>query len=85
MPLNTNAAMAKDKASGAGVKLEHRHFAFIAAVIADMPDHAASLRAQKFSIAAAFAAAFAAACAKTNVNFDHDRFMVACNAIKAAC
>lgn len=54
--------------------LQHRHFAFIAAVIAAMPTHAATLRAQKRSVALAFADA----CAGSNPRFDRGRFMRAC-------
>lgn len=57
-----------------GVHLEHRHFAFIAATIASMPDHAPSLRAQKASCAASFADA----CARTNPKFSRSRFIAAC-------
>jgi hypothetical protein len=57
-----------------GVELQHRHFSFIAAVIRDMPDHAASLRAQKRSVANAFADA----CRATNGRFDRERFLSAC-------
>lgn len=57
-----------------GVSLEHRHFAFIAATIAAMPDHAPSLRAQKASVAASFADA----CAGTNAKFSRSRFIAAC-------
>lgn len=53
---------------------QHRHFAVIAAVIADMPKHAASLRAQRESCANAFADRLAA----TNPNFDRSRFIAAC-------
>jgi hypothetical protein len=57
-----------------GVELQHRHFAFIAHVIAQMPSHAPSLRAQKDSIARSFADA----CTRSNAHFDRDRFMAAC-------
>lgn len=67
--------MTKDKRTALkGVEMQHRHFAFIAATIAGMPDHAPSLRAQKASTAAAFASA----CARTNPKFDRDRFIAAC-------
>jgi hypothetical protein len=66
MPLKPTTAMRKDRAAGQHVKLQHRHFAFIASVIAGLPDHAASFRAQKASVATAFAEALA----KTNPNFD---------------
>jgi hypothetical protein len=68
--------MTKDKRTALnGVELQHRHFAFIAHVISELPDHAASLRAQKASVASAFAAA----CKATNPRFDNDRFLRACN------
>ena len=70
--LRTESALHKDRQTKA--TLEHRHFAFIAAVIAAMPNHAASLRAQKRSTALAFADAYA----KTNPRFDRARFMRAC-------
>lgn len=54
--------------------LQHRHFSFIAGVVKAMPDHAPSLRAQKRSIALAFADA----CAGTNSRFDRARFLTAC-------
>lgn len=57
-----------------GVELQHRHFSFIAAVIRDMPDHADTLRAQKRSVALAFADA----CKATNGRFNRDRFLAAC-------
>ena len=72
--LTTESAARKDRTSGNVAKLEHRHFAFIAATIAAMPDHAASLRAQKASVAAAFADA----CTATNPRFDRARFLRAC-------
>ena len=70
--MNATAMLSKDTTTKA--TLEHRHFAFIAQVIAAMPDHAATLRAQKSSVAAAFADA----CAKTNPRFDRKRFLAAC-------
>ncbi len=76
MPLSTQAAMQKDKTTGKSVELQHRHFAFIAAVIADIPDGQ-----QRYEMAYHFGLA----CRKTNANFDHDRFMLACKAIKVAC
>jgi hypothetical protein len=65
----------KDKRTALrGVELQHRHFSFIAAVIRDMPDHSPSLRAQRQSVANAFADA----CRATNSRFDRDRFLAAC-------
>lgn len=72
MTLSTDAATRKDKTTK--TELQHRHFAFIAAVIASMPDHAPSLRAQKASCATAFADA----CQGSNPRFERARFMRAC-------
>lgn len=72
--LTQESATRKDRTTGQTAELQHRHFAFIAAVIEAMPDHAASLRTQKRSIALAFADA----CARSNPRFDRRRFMSAC-------
>ena len=72
--LNPDAAARKDANTGQSTVLQHRHFAFIAAVIKAMPDHAATLRTQKRSCALAFADA----CASSNPRFDRHRFMAAC-------
>lgn len=75
MALKTTSANRKDISTAQrGVSLEHRHFSFIAATIAAMPDHAPSLRAQKASCAASFADA----CDGTNPKFDRARFIAAC-------
>jgi len=72
--MKTQAANRKDiSTANRGVHMEHRHFAFIAATIAAMPDFAPSLRAQKESVTSAFADALA----KTNPRFDRDRFIAA--------
>ena len=70
--LKQEAALRKDRTTR--TELQHRHFAFIASVIAGMPTHAASLRAQQRSTALAFADA----CAASNPRFDRARFMRAC-------
>lgn len=54
--------------------MSKKHFEFIAGVIAAMPDHAASLRAQKASCARAFAEALA----KENPKFNPSLFLKAC-------
>ena len=69
MPLSTQAAMSKDKLSGKHVELQHRHFSFIAAVIAEIPDRMKRLE---------MAFMFADACSETNKAFDRERFMRAC-------
>lgn len=71
--LTQASALRKDRTTQS--TLEHRHFAFIASVIAGMPAHAATLRAQKRSVALTFADA----CAGTNPRFDRARFLRACN------
>ena len=68
MPLSKHTALSKDRASGKIVHLQHRHFAFIASVIADLP---ADIRQQ-------VADSFAKVLWRTNDNFDVDRFMLAC-------
>jgi hypothetical protein len=75
MALTSQAANRKDLSTAQnGVELQHRHFSFIAAVIAAMPDHAPSLRAQRASCASAFADA----CTQSNPRFDRARFLKAC-------
>lgn len=71
--LTQESALRKDH-TNIKSSLEHRHFAFIAGVIAAMPAHAATLRAQKRSVALAFADA----CADSNPRFDRGRFLRAC-------
>jgi len=70
MPLTVESAARKDRTSGNGsVRLEHRHFAFIAATIASMPGDI------ERRIAAIH---FAHECAATNPKFDRARFLAAC-------
>lgn len=69
MPLTQHAALAKDTDHRKGIELQHRHFAFIAGVIAEMTDEMAQRDA---------ASVFASACARTNGKFDRARFMAAC-------
>lgn len=70
--LSEMAAARKDRAAGCNARLEHRHFAFIAAVIKDLGLEASEQRH--------VAAVFAAACARTNPRFDTNRFLKACGA-----
>jgi hypothetical protein len=55
--------------------MTRRDFQFIANVINAMPSFNVSLRTQKQSCAAAFAEALYV----TNVNFDREKFLAACN------
>jgi hypothetical protein len=67
--LTTESAARKDMNTAKyGVELQHRHFSFIAAVIAEMP------KTQRPEIADRFATA----CAGSNPRFDRRRFMTAC-------
>lgn len=81
MPMTTESAFRKDRRAGGNVELQHRHFAFIADVIASMPDHAASLRTAKLSTASAFADA----CGRSNPRFDRARFFLACGVSDPRC
>lgn len=77
MTLTTESALRKDKRNAAGDpngSLQHRHFAVIAGIIASMPDHAATLRTAKRSVALQFADKLA----NTNPRFDRKRFLKAC-------
>lgn len=76
MPLSIESALRKDKRSGQYRQLDamqHRHYAVIAAIIAAMPSHAATLRTAKRSTALLFADKLA-----TNSNFNRARFLRAC-------
>lgn len=68
MPLTIETALRKDRTMPTAANLQHRHFAWIAATIAEMP------RAYKGAVAMHFAIA----CGKTNPKFDRARFMRAC-------
>lgn len=67
MALTIESALRKDRTTSA--TLEHRHFAFIASVLAECHDLANS---------GTVCRRFADACAKTNPRFDRDRFLRAC-------
>lgn len=69
MVLKPEAALRKDRTTQA--TLEHRHFAFIAGVIADMMDRELGDRR-------AIARNFADACALSNPKFNRARFFAAC-------
>lgn len=71
MTLSTESALRKDKRTSRSAELQHRHFAFIADVLANLPNNAFS-RGEVID-------QFANACRRTNSNFDYDRFIRACN------
>lgn len=71
MPLKTTSANRKDINTAArGVTLEHRHFSFIAATIADL--------GLPWATQDVVIKQFADACAQTNPKFDRARFIAAC-------
>lgn len=77
MALTTESALRKDKRHASrdlNGTLQHRHFAVIAGIIAEMPTHAATLRTAKTSVAHRFAEKLA----QTNPRFDRARFLAAC-------
>lgn len=67
MALTTESALRKDRTTSA--TLEHRHFAFIAGVLAECHDLANY---------GPICRRFADACARTNPRFDRARFLRAC-------
>lgn len=69
MPLSPAAAKAKDIRNSDAPKMQHRHFAFIAGVIAEINDD---------NIRAYVAGRFARKLSITNPNFDVARFYAAC-------
>lgn len=78
MSLTTQSAHRKDIRSGKGARMEHRHFSFIAATIAEMPIfEGGTSKLAKFS-RQEIADMFAEACRGSNPRFDRERFMRAC-------
>ena len=69
MALSAKAASSKDKASGKNATLQHRHFAFIASVIASSGERREDKRR--------WANYFAYDLARTNPRFDRARFFAA--------
>lgn len=70
MPLTNESALRKDEQHPFNVKLQHRHFAFIAGVIATLPSE------YRDEVAMTFVKALQ----RTNPKFDSARFQVACKA-----
>ena len=66
--LTEQSAFRKDR-NAATPSLQHRHFAFIAQTIRDMPE-----RVNRIPVARAFADKLA----QTNPHFDRSRFLAAC-------
>lgn len=83
--LTTQSAVRKDKNAPHDVKLEHRHFAFIAATLESMkPQYRFKAGGNGLRLHPAYTAwtqvvfHFADACAATNPKFDRARFLRAC-------
>ena len=72
MPLTTETALRKDRNTGVA-NMEHRHFATVAAIIADMDDGTMSRDDVR-----CVAEHFARKLADTNPRFDRERFLRAC-------
>lgn len=70
MPLTTEAALRKDKTNAHGTgAMEHRHFAMIAGIIADMAPGVVRARVAR---------QFADKLHYSNPRFDRQRFLLAC-------
>lgn len=72
MALTTESALRKDRTSAQGATMEHRHFAFIANVLRDVPPKQRKAIVERF----------AQACAGSNPRFDRERFLTACDYYK---
>lgn len=79
MPLTPETALRKDRTQPTAPKFQHRHFAAIAAVIAELPDDPYSPISGEGTLAVA--RAFANALQDTNPNFDRNRFLRACGVL----
>jgi hypothetical protein len=69
MTLSTHAALGKDRRDADTAKLQHRHYAAIAAIIAGLDDPAKSYVAHRF----------AARLQSSNPRFSESRFLAACD------
>lgn len=77
MPLKPEAAARKDKLGASSpATLEHRHFAVIAGILADMDGVVLSINPDQRR---AICEHFADGLRVTNPRFDRKRFMTACN------
>jgi len=74
-----HSALSKDKTSGKG-ELQHRHFATIAAILAELGPNQGVFDNQRQGICEHFADHLA----DTNPRFDRARFLVACGAKELA-
>lgn len=80
MPLTPEAARRKDASTtGAPVKFQHRHFAFIAQTVAGFDPFPETYTEDETNvIRREMARTFSRALASTNPNFDRARFLAAC-------
>lgn len=72
MALTAESAARKDRTSGTGTELQHRHFAFIASTLASLRNDLSNAARQ------ATVHRFADDCAASNPRFDRARFLTAC-------
>lgn len=77
MALTLHAALAKDTRDK-DVKLQHRHFKFIAATLRDVSLSEKDETPLDYSTWRAICVSFSDACAATNPKFDRARFLKAC-------
>jgi prephenate dehydrogenase len=76
MALTTESALRKDKTNAFASTMEHRHFATIAAILAELkPSQRLSLSATSWRYVCNL---FADRLAGTNPRFDRQRFLKAC-------
>jgi len=79
MTLSNEAALNKDKHT-ALAPMQHRHFATIATIIREMPDHEIHNDGTEIVYTPSeIAEYFADRLAETNPRFDRERFLAACN------
>ena len=79
MPLTQTAAARKD-ARNAKSEMQHRHFATVAAILANAPDFTKHNSGNPIGAHRQLCRYFADELAETNPRFDRDRFLKACGA-----
>lgn len=80
MPLKTEAAARKDKTTGRGAELQHRHFCFIADMLKNAGGFGETEGVQEEQWQR-IVDQFADACAQSNPKFDRARFLKACGVV----
>lgn len=80
MALTTESALRKDQTTSNTAKLEHRHFAFIAATLEAARPIGLNMQKPQWDYWMHMVDMFAGACERTNPNFNRARFYKACGA-----